>query len=59
LKQLGNDQDATICSSNKADRFIGPFIGMYCSSNGQLLRKKEYALFDWFEYKEITGNTNK
>lgn len=59
MKQLGNDQDATICSSNKADSFIGPFIGMYCSGNGQLLKKIEYALFDWIEYKELTGNTNK
>jgi alpha-N-arabinofuranosidase len=59
LTQLGNDQDATICSSNKADGFIGPFIGMYCSTNGMIFKKKEYASFDWFEYKEINELTDK
>jgi xylan 1,4-beta-xylosidase len=59
LIQLGTDQDATICSSNKADGFIGPFIGMYCSTNGMILKKKEYATFDWFEYKEIDELINR
>ncbi len=48
LKQLGELSDATILSSNKAGGFIGPYIGMYCSSNGELTKNK--AIFDWFEY---------
>lgn len=53
LEQIGDDQDATVCSTNKAKGFIGPFVGMYCSSNGQTLNKKDYAEYDWFDYREI------
>ncbi len=52
MEQLGRDQDATICSTNKARGFIGPFVGMYCSSNEQILNKAEFAEFDWFEYSQ-------
>jgi alpha-N-arabinofuranosidase len=50
-KSFGNEQDASINSSNKAGGFIGPFIGMYASSNGNPSNNK--VLFDWFEYKAI------
>lgn len=53
IEKLGSDQDATVCSTNKAQGFIGPFIGMYCSSNEQVTYQKEYAEFDWFEYKQV------
>lgn len=52
MEQIGDDQDATVCSTNRAQGFIGPFVGMYCSSNGQTLKKKVYAEYDWFEYRE-------
>ena len=48
LHPLAVPQDATICSSNIARGFIGPYIGMYGSSNGQKSSNK--VAFDWFEY---------
>jgi xylan 1,4-beta-xylosidase len=50
MKPLGTKQNATIISQNNAGGFIGPYIGMYASSNGQPSTNK--AFFDWFEYKE-------
>lgn len=50
MTSLGEAQDATINSSNHAGGFIGPFIGMYASSNGQKSGNK--VSFDYFEYKE-------
>lgn len=50
MTSLGEAQDATINSRNHAGGFIGPFIGMYASSNGQKSGNK--ASFDYFEYKE-------
>jgi len=51
MKPLGNKQDATVISQNKAGGFIGPYIGMYASSNGKASEAKAY--FDWFEYYEV------
>lgn len=48
LTHIGNIQDATVNSSNKAGGFIGPFIGMYASSHGKQTKNKAY--FHWFEY---------
>lgn len=50
-KAFGNSQDASVLSSNIAGGFIGPFIGMYASSNGK--NSKNKAQFNWFEYKAI------
>lgn len=47
---LGDAQDATVCSANKADSFIGPFVGMYATSNGDQKSKKNFVSFDWFDY---------
>ncbi len=49
LHPMAAPQDATICSSNVASGFTGPYVGMYASSNGQPSNNK--ATFDWFEYK--------
>lgn len=49
MQALGGTQDASINSSNKAGGFIGPFIGMYTSSNGQKSSNK--VSFDFFEYQ--------
>ena len=49
FKPFGTKQDATIISQNKAGGFIGPYIGMYASSNGQPTATQAY--FDWFEYE--------
>jgi alpha-N-arabinofuranosidase len=49
MKPLGTKQNATVISQNNAGGFIGPYIGMYASSNGQPSSAK--AFFDWFEYK--------
>lgn len=48
LRPLGECQDATVCSTNIARGFIGPFIGMYGSSNGKASKNK--VGFEWFEY---------
>lgn len=48
LEPIGGTQDETILSSNKAGGFIGPYVGMYCSSNGEPSKNK--ATFNWFEY---------
>lgn len=48
LQCLQNNVDATICSTNIAKGFIGPFVGMYASSNGS--DSKRTATFCWFEY---------
>ena len=49
MQALGSKQDASLNSSNKAGGFIGPFIGMYASSNGEKSSNKAY--FDFFEYQ--------
>lgn len=51
LQPLGVKQDATVISQNKAGGFIGPYVGMYATSNGKPSAAK--AAFDWFEYKEV------
>ncbi|TDQ37732.1 glycoside hydrolase family 43 protein [Aureibacillus halotolerans] len=48
---LAKDMDGTTLSSDKAGGFIGAYIGMYCSSNGQ--ESQNAADFDWFDYQEI------
>lgn len=50
LKFIGENLDATVCSTNIAKGFIGPFVGMYASSNGKVSKKK--ASFDWFDYEK-------
>ena len=50
LQRLGDAQDATVCSTNVASGFIGPYVGMYASSNGKA--SKRQAEFDWFLYRE-------
>lgn len=40
--------DATLLSTNVAGGFVGAYLGMYGTSNGQV--SDNYADFDWFEY---------
>ncbi|MGM8361882.1 glycoside hydrolase family 43 protein [Flavobacterium sp. ARAG 55.4] len=49
--QIGTDQDASVLTSNVAGGFIGAYVGMYSSSNGEISKNK--AEFDWFEYKKM------
>jgi alpha-N-arabinofuranosidase len=48
LNTLGGIQDGRLLSSNWAGGFIGVFVGMYASSNGQPSTNE--ANFDWFQY---------
>ncbi len=48
LRPIGPAQDARICGTTRAGGFIGPFVGMYASSEGQ--PSTNTATFDWFEY---------
>jgi len=49
LQRIGEDQDASVITTQVAGGFIGAYIGLYTSSNGK--KTKNYAIFDWFEYK--------
>lgn len=49
LLPLGGKQDASVNSTNKAGGFIGPFIGMYASSNN--LKSENQAIFEYFDYQ--------
>lgn len=48
MRALCEEVDATVCSTNVARGFIGPYVGMYASSNGEV--SKRTATFSWFEY---------
>ncbi len=48
LQPIGPAQDARVCGTTKAGGFIGPYVGMYASSEGQ--PSTNTATFDWFEY---------
>jgi alpha-N-arabinofuranosidase len=46
--KLAENVDGRILSTPIAGGFVGAFIAMYASSNGQ--NSMNYADFDWFEY---------
>jgi xylan 1,4-beta-xylosidase len=45
---LADNIDGRILSTPVAGGFVGTYIAMYASSNGQ--QTTNYADFDWFEY---------
>lgn len=45
--------DGRILSTPVAGGFVGAFLGMYASSNGQ--QSTNHADFDWFDYHDLTG----
>ena len=47
---LAENVDGRILSTPMAGGFVGAFIAMYASSNGQA--SHNYADFDWFDYRE-------
>ncbi|MEP7135777.1 MAG: glycoside hydrolase family 43 protein [Chloroflexota bacterium] len=51
---LAENVDGRILSTPVAGGFVGAWIGMYASSNGQ--PSKNHADFDWFEYMNLDGN---
>jgi alpha-N-arabinofuranosidase len=48
---LADKVDGRILSTPVAGGFVGAYVGMYASSNGQT--SKTIADFDWFEYTEL------
>lgn len=48
---VAEDVDGRILSTPVAGGFVGAYIAMYASSNGQ--PSANYADFDWFEYLGI------
>lgn len=48
LKAIGGTQSMIVISDNKFNKFNGPGIGMYATSNGKQSNNK--AMYDWFEY---------
>jgi alpha-N-arabinofuranosidase len=49
-KTLAENVDGRILSTPVAGGFVGAFIAMYASSNGQPTQTASHADFDWFEY---------
>ncbi|KGA97442.1 arabinofuranosidase [Alkalihalobacillus alcalophilus ATCC 27647 = CGMCC 1.3604] len=49
-KLLAENQDGRLLSTDRAGGFVGTYIGMFATSNGQ--ESQNAADFDWFEYKE-------
>ncbi|MEH0152894.1 glycoside hydrolase family 43 protein [Limibacter armeniacum] len=50
---IGSVQSMDALCSNHSGGFIGAFVGMYASSQGQ--ESKHEAIFDWFDYTPLTG----
>lgn len=50
MSAIGDKLSLKVISESKTNRFNGPGIGIYATSNGQMTDNK--AEFDWFEYKE-------
>lgn len=48
---LAEKVDGRILSTDVAGGFIGAYIGLYASSNGEI--SSNHACFDWFEYQEL------
>ncbi|GAB2557064.1 glycoside hydrolase family 43 protein [Gracilibacillus alcaliphilus] len=46
---LAEKVDGRILSTDMAGGFVGAYLGMYCSGNGEA--STAYADFDWFEYQ--------
>lgn len=51
MQLLKGDVDGRILSPDLAGGFVGTYIGMFATSNGQL--SDNQADFDWFEYEEL------
>ncbi len=49
MTDIGGVQHLDAISDNKFNKFNGPGIGMYATSNGK--SSKNIASYDWFEYK--------
>ncbi len=49
---VAEDVDGRILSTTVAGGFVGAYLGLYASSNGE--NSTAVADFDWFEYVEIT-----
>jgi xylan 1,4-beta-xylosidase len=54
-KPLAENVNGRILSTDVADGFVGAYIGLYASSNGN--PGKNMADFDWFEYRGITSQS--
>lgn len=48
MAEIGEVQNLDVISDNKLNRFNGPGVGMYVTSNGKPSGNE--ALYDWFEY---------
>lgn len=45
---MGPPVDGTLLSTNVAGGFVGTYLGLYASANGEV--SKNWADFDWFQY---------
>ncbi len=55
-KPVAEAVDGRVLSTNVAGGFVGAFVGMYASSNGQT--SENTADFDWFEYVGQCSDTS-
>lgn len=51
FKPIGQTQSLVVISEGYGNKFNGPGIGMYATSNGKKTRNQ--ATFDWFEYNGL------
>jgi xylan 1,4-beta-xylosidase len=49
MSNIGDRQSLTLIAEGNGNRFNGPGIGMYATSNGSPTKNK--AFYDWFDYK--------
>lgn len=54
LNPFVHQADMTLLSSQQAGGFVGAYLGMYASANGQ--KSDGFVDFDWFEYEGNTDN---
>jgi len=51
MAQIGGTQSLNVIAESSLNRFNGPGIGIYGSSNGN--KSDSYASFDWFQYTRL------
>jgi len=51
---IGETQSLKVIAESDINKFNGPGIGMYASSNGKA--SNNTAIFDWFEYQQLQPN---
>lgn len=54
MVEIGEVQNLNVIADNKLNRFNGPGVGIYATSNGK--PSKNVALYDWFKYLPLEND---